>query len=135
MPLIVPASTELRVLFPVLLFAVLTGCAMAGPGVARGTPQTPEGQHRNTTYNNQWVAQPANEVDSLDSMNQTVKVTDISERELGKVYVDPDVASGKYASEADKQVAKVLEARQAQWNARMRLSGSLGSESAPQAGK
>ncbi|MBE7493004.1 MAG: hypothetical protein HS108_14780 [Planctomycetes bacterium] len=98
----------------------LGGCAMAGPGVARGTPSAPPGMERETTYNSTWVNKPRGPLDTLDSpTGQKIEVTDISKYELGKVYTDPDVASGKYASEADKKIALQLEKRQEAWRNRM----------------
>jgi len=93
---------------------------MAGPGVASATPRPAPGMERDTTYNSDWVNKPRGTLDTLDSVQgDKIEVTDISEYELGKVYVDPDVANGKYASDADKKIAQRLEKRQEAWSNRM----------------
>lgn len=59
------------------MFAMLAGCAMAGPGV--GSISNPGA--RPTTYDNSWVNKPENETGKLNDNPQLS--ADISERELG----------------------------------------------------
>ena len=86
-----------------------------------------EGQN---TYNSQWVTKEKGVLDSLDSQQAKVEVTDISQRELGKFYTDADIASGKYKSEGDKRVTQAIEARQKEWALRMGLR-TIGEENPP----
>lgn len=109
----------LRTLAILTLLLLLGGCAMAGTGVASATARPKDGTIHQSTYNDQWVYKPQSELDSLDVSKQKLEVVDISKRELGVSYLDPDVASGKYESEADKKIAQRLEARQAAWNQRL----------------
>lgn len=103
---------------------------MAAPGVARATPDPQPGLQRTSTYNSQWVNKPVSPVDSLDASMPKIEVTDISQRELGKFYIHPDVASGKYKTEIDRQIAKPVEDREREWKARMGIR-NVGDEQAP----
>jgi hypothetical protein len=103
----------------IALLLGLGGCAMAAPGIARATPTPQGGLQRPSTYNNQWVNKPVNPVDSLDVMMPKVEVTDISQRELGKFYIHPDVASGKYRNEVERLIDQPVQARKDEWAARM----------------
>lgn len=93
---------------------------MAGTGVARGTATPPPGMERDTTYDSRWVAKPRGVLDTLDNpQNQKIEVLDVSKQELGKSSLHPDVLSGKYASEADRQLAMQMDKRQEAWRNRM----------------
>lgn len=59
------------------MIAMLTGCAMAGPGVA----SVSDPGMRATTYDNSWVNKPEDETGKLNDNPQLS--ADISERELG----------------------------------------------------
>jgi len=121
----------LRILACFALLLSLAACGMAGTGVARATPTPEPGMERETTYNSDWVAKPRGTLDTLDSVQgEKIEVTDISKYELGKVYVDPDVASGKYASDSDKKIAERLEKRQEAWRNRMGIK-TIVDEQAP----
>jgi hypothetical protein len=97
----------------------LGGCAMSAPGVARAAPAAQPGIQPPSTYNSQWVNKPVNPVDSLDASMPKIEVTDISQRELGKFYIHPDVASGKYRNEVERLIDKPVQARKDEWAARM----------------
>lgn len=129
-PVVAPKVLAVHKLATLALLFGLGGCAMAGPGIARGTPSGPGDQQRATTYNSQWVSKPVSEIDSLDTMQANAQATDISKRQLGQNYTDPDIASGKYTSVADKIVSERVNARQNDWKARMGIK-NVNDEQAP----
>ncbi|MHC4841739.1 MAG: hypothetical protein ACYTDT_12450 [Planctomycetota bacterium] len=80
-----------RFIIALSLFAVLTGCAMAGPGVAQVGEAPGPGRSSPTTYNSDWANQEESELHGPN--NEPHLGVDISKHELG-IRNRADLAEG-----------------------------------------
>ena len=73
--------------------ALLAGCNMSGPGVARVGALPAQGAPVETTYNSDWVNR--GEPDPVHSIERKGELSiDLSEREIGVRYLDEDTQIG-----------------------------------------
>ncbi|MCC6463838.1 MAG: hypothetical protein IT463_00705 [Planctomycetes bacterium] len=124
----------MRLIAAIIGLLVLGGCSMSGPGIARIQPQPAPGTLQKTTYNSDWVSRPKDPVDSLDTMGATQLSVDLSKRELGANYLDPEVREGRYVDAAEKRQMERQAARKAAWRARMGLTNIKDEQEAREAG-
>ncbi len=96
------------------LFAmlVLGGCGMAGPGVASFRADQPAGVERTTLFNDSWVEEP--ERSELNELPEGELSIDISERELGKNYHDPELRESRYMTRAERRQMERRKKRRAE---------------------